>query len=125
MEFSFKFYEFLGAIEHEPEIMVIWAAFGVPAIMFALVLPLYILRKFGVEKSIKPVVNVVYLSLGISWILGFVTMIILLFSNVTGIRMFIIWALMFLTYLFFCIFNRRQLMKGVEHINKKSQGSKA
>ena len=124
MEFSFKLYEFLSDIENKPEIMVIWAAFGVPALMFALALPLYITRKMGLEKTLKPVVNVTYLSLGISWLLGFVTMIILLFANVTGIRMFMIWVLMFLTYLFFCIFNRRQLMKGVEHITKKSKNSK-
>jgi hypothetical protein len=124
MEFSFKLFDFLQDVENKPEIMVMWAAFGIPVLMFALALPLYILRKLGLEESIKPAVSVVYLSLSITWILGFVTMMVLLFANVTGIRMFLVWSLMFLTYLIFCIFNRKQLMKGVDHITKKSKMSK-
>jgi hypothetical protein len=54
MEFSFKLYDFIQQIEATPHFMVMWAAFGVPALMLALALPFYILRKAGLYPYIKP-----------------------------------------------------------------------
>jgi len=119
MEFSFKSYYFLQQIDANPQYMVMWAAFGVPLLMFALALPFFIFRKVGLEKFSKPLSTIVYSTLGITWITGFITMMILLFTEVTGIRMFLVWSLMFLTYLLFCIFYYRPLQKGVMHISKK------
>lgn len=119
MEFSFNYYDFLQTLEANPEYMVMWAAFGVPVLMFALALPLFILRKIGLQEQSKPFANVAYLSLGITWILGFVTMMIMMFTNVSGIHLFIVWVLMFITYLAFTLFNYKRLMKGVTAISKK------
>ena len=119
MEFSFNYYDFLQTLDANPDYMVIWAAFGVPVLMFALVLPLFILRKIGLQEQSKPFANVAYLSLGITWIIGFITMIIMMFTNVGGIHLFLVWVLMFITYLAFTLFNYKRLMKGVTAINKK------
>ena len=118
MEFSFKLYEFLQAVETNRHYMVMWAAFGVPLFMLVLTLPFYILRKLGLYNFMKPFYSVIYLSLGISWILGFITLMVLYFAYVSGIRMFLIWILMFLTYFVFCIFNRTMLNQWVDEISK-------
>ena len=121
MEFSFKAYQFLADIEANRHYMVLWAAFGVPLFMLALTLPFYILRKLGLYEFMKPFYSVIYLSLGISWILGFITLMVLYFSEVSGIRMFLIWILMFLTYFVFSVFNRNMLNRWVDEIsNTKS-----
>lgn len=119
MEFSFNYYDFLQTLDANPDYMVMWAAFGVPVLMFALALPLFILKKIGLQEQSKPFANVAYLSLGITWILGFITMIIMMFTEVSGVRMFLVWSLMFFTYLLFSMFNYKSLMKGVKHINTK------
>ena len=120
MEFSFKAYQFLADIEANRHYMVLWAAFGVPLFMLALTLPFYILRKLGLYNFMKPFYSVIYLSLGISWILGFITLMVLYFSEVSGIRMFLIWGLMFLTYFVFCIFNRNMLNQWIDEISKSN-----
>lgn len=119
MEFSFKLYDFLQMLEDNPQYMVMWSAFGVPLLMFALALPLYIFRKIGLQEQAKPFANVAYISLGITWIIGFITMMIMMFTDVSGIRMFLVWSLMFITYLAFTLFNYKMLIKGVGSLSKK------
>jgi len=119
MEFSFKLYDFLQMLEDNPQYMVMWSAFGVPLLMFALALPLYIFRKIGLQEQAKPLANLAYISLGITWIIGFITMMIMMFTDVSGIRMFLVWSLMFITYLTFTLFNYKILIKGVGNLSKK------
>jgi hypothetical protein len=125
MEFSFKYYEILHYFEAEPAMVVMCAAFGIPLLMFALALPLYIFRKIGLDKTLKPFYSILYIPLAISWIIGFVLMMILLFTGVSGIRMVLIWSLLYLTYLAFGIFNRKAINRWIDDtgknaINKKS-----
>lgn len=119
MEFSFKLYDFLRELENNPQYMVMWSAFGVPALMFALGIPFFILRKIGLEKQAKAIANVVYMALFVSWILGFITMMIMMFTEVSGIRMFMVWSLLFITYFVFTIFNYKMLVKGLGNLSKK------
>ncbi|MNK01402.1 hypothetical protein D3C87_192000 [compost metagenome] len=118
MEFSFKLYDFIQQIETNRHYMVMWAAFGVPAFMFALCLPLFIIRKVGLDKYIKGSYTVIFSSLGITWILGFITMMILFSTEVSGIRMFMVWVVMFVTYLTFCAFNNKMLSKWLTEFSK-------
>ena len=120
MEFSFNLFGFLADIDSHPEYMVMWAAFGVPALMLALTLPLYIFRLLGLYPRLKPFYSVLYISLTITWILGFITTILLFFTKITGVRLLIIWVLMYATYLVFCIFNRNSINRGIETISKKA-----
>lgn len=119
MEFSFKLYDFLQMLEENPQYMVIWGAFGVPALMLVLALPFVIMSKIGFKKGSQAIANVVYLTLFATWILGFITMMIMMFTEVSGIRMFMVWSLMFITYLAFVLFNYNGLMKGVGNLSKK------
>jgi hypothetical protein len=109
MEFSFKLYHFLEQLEANPQYMVMWASFGVPILMLGLALPAFIARKSGLEKYSKPFFSILYISLIVSWLTGFVVMMIFLFTGVSGIRMFITWILLFVTYFIFTIFNHNQI----------------
>jgi len=125
MEFSFKLYDFIRAIEGNRQYIVMWSAFGMPLLILALTLPLYLFRKIGLDKVFKPFYVVLYGSLLITWILGFVTMMILFFTEVSGIRMFIIYLLIFATYVFFTIFNYKKLNSVVDEKSKVIKKPKA
>lgn len=109
MEFSFKLYHFLERLEANPQYMVMWASFGVPLLMLGLALPAFIARKSRLEKYSKPFFSILYISLIVSWITGFAVMMIFLFTGVSGIRMFVTWILLFITYFIFTIFNHNQI----------------
>lgn len=118
MEFSFKLYDFIKEIEANRQYIVMWSAFGMPLFILALTLPLYIFRKIGLYPYLKPFYSVLYGSLLITWILGFITMMILFFTEVSGIRMFIVYVLIFISYLFFTIFNYKNLNKVIDDKSK-------
>ena len=118
MEFSFKLYDFIKEIEANRRYIVMWSAFGVPLLILALTLPLYILRKIGLYPYLKPFYSILYGSLLITWIIGFVAMMVLFFTEVSGIRMFMIYALIFITYIFFTIFNYKNLNTVIDEKSK-------
>ena len=118
MEFSFKLYDFMKDIDSDPQAIVMWAAFGVPLTMLALTFPLFLFRKMGLYPALKPYYRVLYLSLGISWILGFITQMIFFFTAVSGVRMALIWIIMFFVYFTFCSFKRRQLNRWLDALSK-------
>lgn len=116
MELNFSFIDLLKAIDREPIFMVMWAAFGVFFTIFLLMIPMYIFRKLGVSAYFKTGFGILIGTILISWIIGFISQIILLFSDVSGIRMLLIWIIMFVTYLVFCVFNKKAILKWVnEH----------
>lgn len=119
MEFSFKYYDFLKMLDAHPEYMVIWASFGVPLLMLAFVMPFFVLRKIGLQEHSKPFANVIYLTLGITWILGFMIMMIMMFSNVSGVHMLLTWLLILITYMAFVLTNYKTLMKALRRMSKK------
>jgi hypothetical protein len=51
------------------------------------------------------------------WVTGFITQMIFLFSGVSGLRMLLIWMVMFFTYLVFVIANKKMIQKWVEDIS--------
>ena len=118
MEFSFKLYDFIKAIEANRQYIVMWSAFGMPLLILALTLPLYIVRKIGLYPVLKPFYSILYCSLFITWIIGFVAMMVLFFTEVSGIRMFMIYVLILITYIFFTIFNYKKLNTVIDEKSK-------
>lgn len=116
MEFSFRFYEIFKTVEANPMLMVMWAAFGVPLVMlvFAFVSRLY--RKLSFQKKLN---TIIFLSLGVSWILGFIIMITLFFAEVSGIKLLIIWLVIYFSLLLFCIIHSTELSKLTTHLLKE------
>lgn len=110
MEFNSDFSAFLIALENEPGMVVIWAALIVPFSLFLIAIPAWILKKVRLDAPFEQVNNILTITILASWITGFISQIMLLFIGVSGIRMLFIWVAMFVTYLFFSIFNYRKLI---------------
>lgn len=122
MELNFSFIDLLKVIDEEPIFMVMWAAFGVFFTIFLLMIPMYIFKKLGISAYFETAFGILTGAILISWITGFISQMILLFSDVSGIRMLLIWIIMFVTYLMFCIFNKKTILKWInEHSSVKKK----
>ncbi len=111
MEFSSEIMNLIGYIEESPHIMVLWSAFGIFFCIFLLSIPMYIIRKLGFGKYFEKPFAILIGVILVSWGIGFVTQIILFFSGVSGLRLMLIWSVMFMTYLIFGLFNRKMIFK--------------
>ena len=118
MEFNSKLIYLISEIDKNPIFMVMWAAFGIFLSFFILLIPIIFLRKIGIQnKRIEDSLAVVTGIIMISWILGFISQMILLFTGVRGLKMLIIWIIMFFTVSAFTIANKKMILKWV---HKKS-----
>jgi hypothetical protein len=113
VELSFEYYPWLKILANKPQYIVMWAAFGVPVLMLLSALPFFILRKIGLALP-DPFYTSFYGSLTVTWLMGFVVMIIMLFSEIAALRMALIWCLIFLFNLLFCIFYHRPIKKWID-----------
>lgn len=110
--FNISFIDIVREIDQNPFIMVIWSAFGLPLAMFVIGMLLVILRKLKMRNAFKEDTLLLLISLiTISWIIGFITQIIMLFTQVSGLRMMMIWIIMVICYFGFLMFNRKMVLK--------------
>ncbi|MDR1896033.1 MAG: hypothetical protein LBR10_04495 [Prevotellaceae bacterium] len=111
MEFSFKIPEWLVTVVEQPVYIVVWAAFGV--FFSALILAVIFSRagKIFSAKIFDKIATVIVSTLMITWITGFVSMIILLFTGLSGIKMLLIWLSTFTGYFIFSIINYREIKR--------------
>ncbi|MDR7208346.1 hypothetical protein [Flavobacterium piscis] len=116
---SFDLISVLEALEQHPEYMVIWAAFGIFFSALVLFIPVIILRKLNKTVKIENAIGLAVSALMICWIVGFVTQILLFFSGVSGIKLFFIWIVLFLTYVVFTILNKKMILKWSHTLTKK------
>jgi hypothetical protein len=117
---SFEYHPWLDQLLAGPAIMVAWAAFGVPAVMFMFALPVFILRKIGLPLP-DGFVRFFYTSSCLVWLTGFIVMMILLFSGISGLRMLLIWCLMYFFYAVFCFLYHRPLQKWLNSISAEKE----
>ncbi|ADV50783.1 hypothetical protein Celal_3519 [Cellulophaga algicola DSM 14237] len=117
-EFSFKFIDLVLLFEKTPMLMVMWAAFGYIFTSFILLIPSMILRKMGLTLKLDKAMGVVGVIIVLTWLVGFITQMILLFSDVPGSKMFIIWILMLFTFIIFAITNYQMIVKYLNTIGK-------
>jgi hypothetical protein len=113
MTFSFDYYPWLDRLVSEPALVVAWAAFGVPAVMLLFALPAFILRKICLPLP-HSFVRFFYTSSCLVWITGFIVMMILIFSGISGMRMLLVWCLMYCFYFMFCLLYHRPLSKWLD-----------
>jgi hypothetical protein len=112
---QFEHYQWLETLTEEPMLIAGWAAFGVPLAMLAWIVPSMTLRKIGLPLP-DGLQRFFYTSGTITWLTGFIVMMILLFSGISGMRMLVIWCLMYLFYSLFCIFYHRPLRKWMDSL---------
>lgn len=108
MELPFKYLPFIETIIKKPMLMVMWAAFGTPLLMFLLSLFSRLYKNLGFSKTIN---TIIFSSLGFTWLAGFIITIVLFFSGVSGIKLYFIWITLLLSSLIFSIFNNNTLLK--------------
>ncbi len=116
MELPFKSLPFLEAVMEQPMLMVAWAAFGVPLLIFLLVLFSKIYRSFKFSFQID---IVIFSSLFFTWIAGFVVMIILLFSGISGIKLYFIWITILVSSFVFSAINHKSIAKYANDAEEK------
>jgi hypothetical protein len=117
---QFEHYDWLRALTEQPALMVVWAAFGVPLTLLLCLIPDIILRKIGLPLP-GGLQRFFYTGGAITWLTGFVVMMVLLFSDISGIRMLLIWCLMYLFYSLFCIFYDRPLRKWMDSLAEQKE----
>jgi hypothetical protein len=110
MEFSFEIPAWLVAFVSNPMHIVIWAAFGVFFFAILIFLVLLFLEKIFANKiSFRKIITPLIAALLISWIPGFISMILFTFLEISAIKMAFIWISMFVGYVFFSIANQREI----------------
>jgi hypothetical protein len=117
MELSFELIDYLNKINENPEHVVLWAAFGVPALLAALAIPFGMLRKIGVQQapSVYAFVAAVFLC---NWLMGFVSQMAFMILGVPGIKMLLLWLIMFFIYSIFVSLNYAYIKKWVDEVTK-------
>ncbi len=119
MEFSFEIPAWIKTLIDQPVYIVVWAAFGV---FFGAMIITLILSWIGKIVSTKALDNIIIplvSAIMLTWITGFLSMIILLFTGLSGIKMLLIWISIFVGYLVFSILNRRAIERFANDIGTK------
>lgn len=112
MVLNFNLIDIAYLVESNPASMVIWAAFGMPFTVLIVAMLLAALRKAKIRTAFTTDTQLLLISLiSITWIMGFVTQIIMLFIGVSGLRMMIIWIIMVICYFGFLMFNKKMFLK--------------
>ena len=116
--FNYSFIDLARIVNDNPLSMVLWSAFGVPLIVFIVSMLLIILRKLKIRNAFKTDTLLLIFSLVIiTWVMGFITQIIMLFTQVSGLRMLIIWIVMLICYMGFLLFNKKMIIKWAKSIS--------
>ena len=113
MEFNSNMVNLTQAITDEPIIMFLWSTFGIFLCFGLLVGILKIIQKLGLGNYFGNTFTVLTVVILISWALGSITQVLLFFNEVSGLRMFFIWIVMFMTYSVFAFLNKKMIIKGM------------
>lgn len=120
MELPFNYFPYLTYIIDKPVVLVAWAAFGVPLLLFLLIL----ITKFYKKGSIQKLSIILLTSIGFTWVAGVLLMMILLFSGVSGIKMYFIWLLILISSLIFTIMNFNLIFKNYDETIQRVKNKK-
>jgi uncharacterized protein YacL len=122
MEFSIEYYPWLKTLSNNPPYIVIWAAFGVPVLMLLFLLPSKMLRSTKIAL-LQRLDTAFFASITVTWIIGFVVMMLLLFADIAVIRMAIIWCLIFVFHFVFCFIYYQPIKKWMDKVGGIAQVS--
>lgn len=120
MEFNSELIYFLYKLDQAPELMVAWAAFGVPLFAAILAIPFVFLRRIGIQKAMSTYAFLVAILIG-SWIPGFLTQMLFLFSGVPGFKMLLLWILLFFMFCIFVSVNYLNINKWIDKNTKPTK----
>ena len=113
MEFGFEIPHWMNPFLENPMLIVIWAAFGMP--LFILVFMFVIHWLLGIFSAgfREKVIMVLAVTLVITWLVGFILMMLMFFSGVHPVKLIFCWFLLFITVFVFCIMEYRLVLKWI------------
>lgn len=117
MELPFSIVAFLRFINEKPIFLVMFSAFH-PLLLFLMFIPLGILKRLNIynfQQDKSMFIYFIMLVLMTGWVLGFVSQILLLFMDVPGIKMLLIYICMYICILFFYLFNAKPTRKYIDN----------
>lgn len=118
MELNSSIIKLIHIVNDEPVIMVLWSSFGMFLCFILLVIILKIIQKLGLGNYFDNTFNLISGVMLFSCVLGSLTQILLLLSNVSGLRMFFIWLAMFMIYSVFTFLNQKMIIKWMADLIK-------
>ncbi|WP_346881898.1 hypothetical protein [uncultured Algibacter sp.] len=123
MELNSSISEFLHLLSQKPAYVVLGAAFGVPLFMFVYAMIIARIYKGAVFASVLN--TIIFTTLGIVWIIGFILTIVLLFTGISGLKLFLIWLSLLVFITIFIIVNFTSVNKFLDEMiassNKKRE----
>lgn len=114
MEFSSSYISILDLVAIDREQLVVVFTFGAMGAFFVMLMFMVLLIKIKVHQFFINAFFVLTLTLFVSLLIGFVSQMLLLMSGVSGIKMILIWVLMFLMILSFIIYNYSVIDKKIK-----------
>lgn len=111
MELNSSIMDVIQYIELKPYVMVIWSTLGVCMLLFILLIPMYILQKLEIDTYLKNAFTMLIGATCISLVMGFISQIFFLLADVSGLKMLLIWVLMFLINLIFAFTHQKSIIK--------------
>ena len=94
-----------------PAIVVAWSTFGMLLCLLLMSLLMKGLKKIGLRNYFENTYIILSSVMLASFLVGSLTQIILLTNEVSGLHMFFIWIVMFMTYLIFGLLNKKMILK--------------
>ncbi len=108
MDIPLKYLPGLGTVIENSEHMLLWSAFGMMGLMIVLGLISITYSKFSVARIFN---TIIFGTIGITWILGFVIMMILHLLEIPLEKMYLTWFALLFTCLTFMIINALKIAK--------------
>lgn len=107
MELNSNLIDVIQYVELKPYVMVVWSTLGVCILIFLLLIPMYILQKLGIKNFFTLLIGATFISL----VMGFITQIFFLLTDVSGLKMLLIWGVMFCINLVFVFTHQKYILK--------------
>lgn len=109
MVLPFKDFPFLQNVIEEPILIVIFSAFGIPALLMGLALiSIPVKNRISVSNYL---LTIIFVPLLMTWIVGFIAMMALFFAQVSAIKLYLIWLLLFFSSYIFTVINSNSITK--------------
>jgi hypothetical protein len=99
MEIGLNFSYWLQNLDANAQMLIFFAAFGIPVIMLLLALFQKLFGWIGLKAIVSKSFSIIYMALTITWLIGFVFSIFLFFAGAPGIKIILI-----LIVIFICMF---------------------
>lgn len=123
MELNSSVLDVIQYVEAKPVVVLIWSTLGMCILVFILLIPLIIIKKSGVGKHFTNIFTLIIGVTLLSLAIGFITQLFLFFADISGLKMLIIWIVMFCTNLIFVFTHQKSILKWASIKKHLQQGN--